>query len=192
VNHLIKTRKEYYVRRQWERTLKEGNRVAILGRGIAVVERAGDKEIEVMLWNRLVLKIARKDIVLNQQNMRWECEALSEEYIHARRSIRQSFYMQRAKPRNAVSRAARICNLPDEDCVDLALVRICHQPIQFRAGFPTAGDSLINVFTEDCPSTAGSVSTEPSEHLLGAVGKKYNPQHQSICALEKQGCLPFR
>jgi hypothetical protein len=75
VNHLIKTRKEYYVRRQWERTLKEGNRVAILGRGIAVVERAGDKEIEVMLWNRLVLKIARKDIVLNQQNMRWECEA---------------------------------------------------------------------------------------------------------------------
>ena len=69
------SRKEYYVRRQWERTLKKGDRVAVLGRGIAVVEQTGDKEVAVVLWNRLVLKIARKDIVLNQQNMRWECEA---------------------------------------------------------------------------------------------------------------------
>jgi hypothetical protein len=49
--------------------------VAVLGRGIAVVEQADDKEALVVLWNRLVLNIARKDIVLNQQNMRWECEA---------------------------------------------------------------------------------------------------------------------
>lgn len=27
------------------------------------------------MGNRRVLRIARKDIVLNQQNMRWECEA---------------------------------------------------------------------------------------------------------------------
>jgi hypothetical protein len=78
-DYLIKTRKQYYVRRQLERTFKKGDRVAILGRGIAVVEQADDKEALVVLWNRLVLKIARKDIVLNQQNMRWECEALSEE-----------------------------------------------------------------------------------------------------------------
>jgi hypothetical protein len=39
-----------------------------------VVEQTGDKEVAVVLGNRLVLKIARKDIVLNQQNMRWECE----------------------------------------------------------------------------------------------------------------------
>ena len=74
LDYLIKTRKEYYVRRQWERTLKKGDRVAVLGRGIAVVEQADDKEPLVVL-NRLVLRIARKDIVLNQQNMRWECEA---------------------------------------------------------------------------------------------------------------------
>jgi hypothetical protein len=53
--------------------------VAILGRGIAVVEQTDDKEVSVVLWNRLVLRIARKEIVLNQQNMRWECEALLEE-----------------------------------------------------------------------------------------------------------------
>ena len=74
LDYLIKTRKEYYVRRQRERTLKKGDRVAVLGRGIAVVEQADDKEALVVLWNRHVLKIARKDIVLNQQNMRWECE----------------------------------------------------------------------------------------------------------------------
>ena len=75
LDYLIKTRKEYYVRRQRERTVKRGDRVAVLGLGIAVVEQAGDKEVVVVLGNRLVLRIARKDIVLNQQNMRWECEA---------------------------------------------------------------------------------------------------------------------
>jgi hypothetical protein len=52
----------------------------MLGRGIAVVEQTYDKEVLFVLWNRLVLRVARKDIVLNQQNMRWEWEALSEEY----------------------------------------------------------------------------------------------------------------
>ena len=75
LDYLIKARKEYYVRRQRERTLKKGDRVAVLGRGIAVVEQTNDKEALVVLWNRHVLKLARKDIVLNQQNMRWECEA---------------------------------------------------------------------------------------------------------------------
>lgn len=48
--------------------------MAVLGRGIAVVRQADDKEALVVLWNRHVLRIARKDIVLNQQNRRWECE----------------------------------------------------------------------------------------------------------------------
>lgn len=75
LDYLIKVRKEYYVRRQRERSLKKGDRVAVLGRGIAVVEEADGKEALVVLGNRLVLRIARKDIVLNQQNRRWECEA---------------------------------------------------------------------------------------------------------------------
>jgi hypothetical protein len=75
LDYLIGTRTEYYARRQRDRTLMKGDRVAVLGRGIAVVEQANDKEALVVLGNRLVLKIARKDIILNQQNMRWECEA---------------------------------------------------------------------------------------------------------------------
>jgi hypothetical protein len=39
LDHVIKTRKDNYVCRQRERTLKKGDRVAVLGRGIAVVER---------------------------------------------------------------------------------------------------------------------------------------------------------
>jgi hypothetical protein len=80
LDYLLEMHKDYYVRRRRERTLKKGDRVAVLGRGIAVVERVDDKEALVVLWNRLVLKIARKDIVLNQQNMRWEWEPISEEY----------------------------------------------------------------------------------------------------------------
>ena len=51
--------------------------MSVLGRGIAVVEQTDAKEALVALWNRGVLRIARKDIVLNQQNMRWEAKVLA-------------------------------------------------------------------------------------------------------------------
>jgi hypothetical protein len=57
MDYLLKTRKEYYVRRQRECSPKKGDRVAVLGRGIAVVEQVDDKEASVVLWNRLVLRI---------------------------------------------------------------------------------------------------------------------------------------
>jgi preprotein translocase subunit YajC len=75
LDFLIHARKEYYVRRQQERTLKKGDRVAVLGHGIAVVEQVDAKQVHVALGNRLVLRIARKEIVVNEQNNRWECEA---------------------------------------------------------------------------------------------------------------------
>ena len=75
LDYLIKARKEYYVRRQRERTLKKGDRVAVIGHGIAVVAQVDGTEVHVALGNRLVLRIARKEIVVNEQNNRWECEA---------------------------------------------------------------------------------------------------------------------
>ncbi len=75
LDYLIKTRKEYYVRRQREHTVKKGDRVAVLGRGIAVVEQTGDREVLVVLWSKNVLMIDRKHISWDDQNMRWECEA---------------------------------------------------------------------------------------------------------------------
>ena len=49
-----------------------GDRVAILGCLIAVVEQANGKEAIVSIGNRRVLRIACKDVVLNQLNRRWE------------------------------------------------------------------------------------------------------------------------
>ncbi len=69
---LIGMSKRYYDRRRQERTLKKGDRVAILGRGIAVVERTDERKIHAVLWNRSTLMIGRKEIVWDEQNMRWE------------------------------------------------------------------------------------------------------------------------
>src|SRR5262249_11718008 len=78
LDHIINLRQEHYLRQQQERALKKGERVALLGRGIAVVQQVDDKAAVVVLGNRVSLKIVRKDIVLNKQNMRWECEAKSQ------------------------------------------------------------------------------------------------------------------
>jgi preprotein translocase subunit YajC len=75
LDYLIQARKKYYVRRQRERTLKKGDRVAVIGHGIAVVEQVDAKEVHIVLGNRLVLRIARKEMVVNEQNNRWECGA---------------------------------------------------------------------------------------------------------------------
>lgn len=77
LDYIIGLRREHYLRQQEERKLKKGDRVALLGRGIAVVEQIDGKEAVVLLGNKRSLHIARKDIVLNQQNMRWECGDLT-------------------------------------------------------------------------------------------------------------------
>ena len=75
VDYLLKTRQEYYVRRLEKRSLKKGDRVAVFGQGIAVVEQIDEKDALVVVGKKIALRIALKDIILNQQNNRWECEA---------------------------------------------------------------------------------------------------------------------
>jgi preprotein translocase subunit YajC len=75
VDLLIQMRQEHYLRQKQARTLRRGDRVSLLGRGIGIVEQANEKEASVILGNRVLLRIARKDIVLDQQNRRWECNA---------------------------------------------------------------------------------------------------------------------
>lgn len=72
LDYIIKLRQKHYLRQQQDRTLKEGDRVALLGRGIAVVEQADEKEAVVVLGKGEVLRIPIKDIVLSQRNLRWE------------------------------------------------------------------------------------------------------------------------
>jgi len=77
IDCLIGMCKEYYDRRRQERTLSKGDRVAVLGRGIAVVEHADDTEVHALLRNRITLRIARRQIRWDQQNLRWEAEVLA-------------------------------------------------------------------------------------------------------------------
>ncbi len=77
LDYLIGKRTHYYDRRQRDRTLVRGDRVAVLGRGIAVVERADETEVHALLRNRIMLRIARKCIRWDGQNMRWETDANS-------------------------------------------------------------------------------------------------------------------
>jgi hypothetical protein len=69
---LVQRCKGWYSRRQEERRIKRGDRVAILGKGIALVEQVDGKWIQTVLWNRSMLRIARKDVAWDDQNMRWE------------------------------------------------------------------------------------------------------------------------
>jgi preprotein translocase subunit YajC len=73
LDYIINLRRKHSLRQQQEPTLKEGDRVAVLGRGITVVEQADEQDTVLVLGNKLELRIARKDIVFNQHNLRWEC-----------------------------------------------------------------------------------------------------------------------
>jgi hypothetical protein len=77
LGYFIERSKQYHDRRRHERTLKKGDRVAILGRGIVVVERVDGKQVHAVLWNRSVLRIRREEIVWDEGNRRWEAQAQS-------------------------------------------------------------------------------------------------------------------
>jgi hypothetical protein len=77
LDYLIAKRTEYYARRQRDRGLMKGDRVAVLGRGIAVVEQADDTEVQALLRNRIVVRMRRKDVAWNRQNVRWEAKVLA-------------------------------------------------------------------------------------------------------------------
>jgi hypothetical protein len=72
LDYLIETSKQYYDRCRRERTLKKGDRVALRRVGIAVVEQVDDKDLQVVLRKKYVLKIPRNHVAWDQQNLRWE------------------------------------------------------------------------------------------------------------------------
>jgi hypothetical protein len=75
LDYLIERSKGYYDRRQRDRNLKRGDRVAVLGRGIAVVEHADDTEVHALLRNRIMVRIRRNNVAWNHRNLRWEAKA---------------------------------------------------------------------------------------------------------------------
>src|SRR5215469_14386581 len=72
LDYLIANRETYYVSRLHDATIKPGDRVAILGRGIGVVKETASKEVVVVLGKTARLRIARQEIIRDHQNNRWE------------------------------------------------------------------------------------------------------------------------
>ena len=72
---LVQRSKGWYAHRAEQRQIRRGDRVAILGRGIAVVEQVDERQVHALLWNRSLLRIGRKEIVWDEGNMRWEANA---------------------------------------------------------------------------------------------------------------------
>lgn len=69
---LIGKRKRWYSYREQDRTLKTGDRVAVLGMGIGVVASADTSDVYVLLWNKVSLRLPRRKVVWSRQNWRWE------------------------------------------------------------------------------------------------------------------------
>lgn len=74
-DYLISLRKKHYENYLDAKTLKLGDRVAVLGKGIALVEQADDRHVRLRLWNSSSLKMRRKHVIWDQGNTRWETEA---------------------------------------------------------------------------------------------------------------------
>jgi hypothetical protein len=69
---LVRRCEAWYARRAEQRRIKPGDRVAVRGHGIAVVEQADNNQVQAVLGGRRVLRIEREEVVWDEQNMRWE------------------------------------------------------------------------------------------------------------------------
>jgi hypothetical protein len=81
-NVLVQRCNAWYVRRGEERRIKPGDRLAVLGQGIAVVEQADHNQVHAALWNRIRVRIERGDICWDEQNMRWEAAVVAGKSEH--------------------------------------------------------------------------------------------------------------
>jgi hypothetical protein len=69
---LVQRCSAWYARRAEQRRIKRGDRVAVIGHGIAVVEQADTNQVQAVLGGRSVLRIEREEVVWDERNMRWE------------------------------------------------------------------------------------------------------------------------
>jgi len=72
IDLVIQQCQSWYTGRREERRIKPGDRVAVLGCGIAVVGRVDGECIYAQMLNRSMLRIGRKHVLWNAGNMRWE------------------------------------------------------------------------------------------------------------------------
>lgn len=72
-------------RRRQQRRLRRGNRVAVFGHGIAIVEHADRDLVGAILGRRHVLTFERQAVAWDERNRRWETTAEAAIHVTANR-----------------------------------------------------------------------------------------------------------
>ncbi|HTQ60839.1 MAG TPA: hypothetical protein VMI32_11475 [Candidatus Solibacter sp.] len=72
IDLLMRRCSRWYARRAEQRRIKQGDRVAVLGHGIAIVEHADKDQVRAVLGNKSLLGLERKQVIWDERNVRWE------------------------------------------------------------------------------------------------------------------------
>ena len=75
LDFLMSRAEEWYTRHKHDRTLKPGERIAVLGHGIALVKRVDENDVCAVLWNRKNVRLNRRHVSWDKSNLRWEVSA---------------------------------------------------------------------------------------------------------------------
>jgi len=72
LDFLMSRGSNWYAQHNQENTIQEGDRVAMVERGPAVVREIDGEWIQAVLGNKTIIRIARRRVFWNRQNVRWE------------------------------------------------------------------------------------------------------------------------
>lgn len=64
----------WYTQRTQEAMIKQGDRVAVIGRGTAVVGTVDSRWLSMTLANKRIVRIERRHVLWSRQNVRWETD----------------------------------------------------------------------------------------------------------------------
>jgi preprotein translocase subunit YajC len=74
LDYLTRRGSRWYAEHNQVSAIKQGDRVTIVGRGTAVVEDVDRTYVRAVLGNNSVVRILRRRVCWNQQNVRWETD----------------------------------------------------------------------------------------------------------------------
>jgi hypothetical protein len=75
LGYLTDRASKWYIQPNRRSAIKQGDRIAVVGAGMAVVDEIDGTWIRAKLGNKTVLRIARKQVSWKKENLRWETEA---------------------------------------------------------------------------------------------------------------------
>ena len=74
LDYLTDRASNWYIQRNQGSGINQGDRVAVVGWGTAVVDKIEGTCIRAKLGNKAILRIDRKEVSWNKQNLRWETD----------------------------------------------------------------------------------------------------------------------